>query len=151
MGNEGNVRAGTGGVSILAIFVVLCLTTLAALSLVSAQADSSLAEKASLSTEQYYAADAGAEEKLAEIVGIANGGGDWQATLAGMGYVIEEADGAVVVSFDENINDAKELKVEIEIGIGSDGEPTGEWKRLHWQTQALPLVEEPQALPLLEP
>jgi hypothetical protein len=151
MGNEGNVGAGTGGVSILAIFVVLCLTALAALSLVSAQADSSLAEKASVSTEQYYQADASAEEKLAEIIGITQGGGDWQAVLAGMGYAVEQADGAVVVGFDERINDAKELKVKIEIGIGSDGEPTGGWKRLRWQTQALPLAEEPQTLPLLEP
>ena len=36
---------GAGGISILAIFVVLCLATLAALSLVSARADQNLAEK----------------------------------------------------------------------------------------------------------
>ena len=36
---------GAGGISILAIFVVLCLATLAALSLVSARADRNLAEK----------------------------------------------------------------------------------------------------------
>ncbi len=42
MGNKAGVGIGIGGISMLAIFVVLCLTTLAVLSLVSARADLTL-------------------------------------------------------------------------------------------------------------
>ena len=45
---------GAGGISILAIFVVLCLATLAALSLVSARADRNLAEKNAQASVEYY-------------------------------------------------------------------------------------------------
>ena len=47
---------GAGGISILAIFVVLCLATLAALSLVSARADRNLAEKNAQASVEYYQA-----------------------------------------------------------------------------------------------
>jgi hypothetical protein len=150
MGNDGNVGTGTGGISILAIFVVLCLTTLAALSLVSAQADSALAERAALSSVQYYEADAAAEEKLAEIVNTAGAGGDWRGSLVEKGYAVGESSGAAVVAFDEPINDVKQLKVEIKIILDSEGNPTGEWERSSWQAEALPVQEENRPLPLLE-
>jgi hypothetical protein len=54
-----------GGSSILIIFVVLALTTFAALSLVTAEADLRLTEKQAESVRQYYTADADAEELFA--------------------------------------------------------------------------------------
>lgn len=56
-----------GMVSILMIFVVLCLTTFATLSFVSARADLKLSKKASDSVSEYYAADSTAETYLAQI------------------------------------------------------------------------------------
>lgn len=56
-----------GMVSILMIFVVLCLTTFATLSFVSARADLKLSKKASDSVSEYYAADSAAETYLAQI------------------------------------------------------------------------------------
>jgi len=61
------MRLSVGGSSIVVIFVILTLTTFATLSLVSARADQSLGRKSVEATEAYYAADARAEEILAEI------------------------------------------------------------------------------------
>jgi len=64
------VRLSVGGLSILIIFVVLTLTTFAALSLVSARADNALSQKAMRAARQHYAADFIAEELLAHIAGV---------------------------------------------------------------------------------
>lgn len=60
--NAMGVNVGTS--SILIVFVLLCLTTFAALSLVSANADYALAVKASEAATRYYEADAQAEDVL---------------------------------------------------------------------------------------
>lgn len=57
---------GIGGPSIIMIFVILCLTTLAALALMTANADWKLMQKTAAAAEQFYAADNEAEEILAE-------------------------------------------------------------------------------------
>ena len=49
------------------IFVILCLTTLGALSLMTANADWKLTEKAANAVTAYYVADNKAEETLASI------------------------------------------------------------------------------------
>lgn len=56
----------TGSASILVIFIVLCLSTLAVLSLVSARADYALSKKRADRTTAYYNACNAAEAKLAE-------------------------------------------------------------------------------------
>lgn len=67
MSRNQNAAIGVGGSSILVIFVLLCLTTFATLSLVSANADMKLTARAAESTKEYYAADSAAEETLAVI------------------------------------------------------------------------------------
>lgn len=57
---------GIGGPSIIMIFVVLCFTTLGALSLMTADADWKLTSKVAASVTDYYAADSKAEEILAD-------------------------------------------------------------------------------------
>ncbi|MEG1869873.1 MAG: hypothetical protein RR205_03380 [Oscillospiraceae bacterium] len=57
----------TGTTPILVIFVLLCLTTFATLSMVSANADLKLTSRASAASAAYYTADATAQEKLSEI------------------------------------------------------------------------------------
>lgn len=53
---------GVGSASVLIIFVLLCLTVFATLSLVSAQADLRLAERAAETTAAWYEADGRAAE-----------------------------------------------------------------------------------------
>lgn len=61
------VGIGIGGPSIIMIFVVLSLTTLGALSLVTAKSDWNLTKKTADSVSRYYAADGEIEEILASI------------------------------------------------------------------------------------
>ena len=72
-----------GMVSILMIFVVLCLTTFATLSFVSARADLKLSKKASDSVSEYYAADSAAETYLAQIASqLETADSSWQQTVS---------------------------------------------------------------------
>ncbi len=61
---------GTGYLSLMMIFVMLCLTLLAALSLSAAENGRRFSEKSAEYTKEYYAADLAAKEKLAEIDAI---------------------------------------------------------------------------------
>jgi hypothetical protein len=74
MNRKFKMGIGLGGPSIIMIFVVLCMTTLSALSLMTANADWKLSKKAAGSTEEYYAADSKAEEILAECDEAFNSG-----------------------------------------------------------------------------
>ena len=58
---------GVGSASVLIIFVLLCLTVFATLSLVSAQADLRLAERAAETTAAWYEADGRAAEFLCAL------------------------------------------------------------------------------------
>lgn len=70
MSGKHNTGINVGGSSILVIFVLLCLTTFATLSMVSANADYKLAQKTAEASVLYYQADAEAEEILAEVDAI---------------------------------------------------------------------------------
>ena len=59
-----------GTISLMMIFIVLCMVTFAALSLSSAVSDSRSGQKMSVHTEEYYAASNQAEEILASVYGI---------------------------------------------------------------------------------
>ena len=65
MSKKLKMGVGIGGPSIIMIFVVLCFTTLGALSLMTADADWKLTKKVAASVTDYYAADNKAEEILA--------------------------------------------------------------------------------------
>jgi hypothetical protein len=64
-----NTKVGAGVSSMLMIFVVLCLTTFAVLSFVTANADRRLTLKTEATASEYYEADAQAEEVLAQLDG----------------------------------------------------------------------------------
>ena len=64
---RGEFKISIGTSSVLMIFVVLCLTTFAVLSFVTANADARLPEKAVQGVDAYYAADAKAQEALASL------------------------------------------------------------------------------------
>ncbi len=58
---------GIGGPSIIMIFVILCLATLGALSLMTANAEWKLTNKAAQAVSDYHTADCEAEELLASF------------------------------------------------------------------------------------
>ncbi|MFZ2539144.1 MAG: hypothetical protein WAX04_09630 [Oscillospiraceae bacterium] len=67
MSKKTGTGVNIGSVSILVIFVLLCLTTFATLSLVSANADAKLTDSAAKSLSEFYLADSQAEELLSSI------------------------------------------------------------------------------------
>lgn len=66
-GNKRPVGIGTGYLSIMMIFVVLCLTMLAALSYSAASSEKNYSDRSGEYTKEYYSADLEAKRKLAEI------------------------------------------------------------------------------------
>ena len=58
----------TGGISLLVVFAVLCLTVFALMSLSTVQADSRLTDASLLAVEDYYAADCEAWRILALLL-----------------------------------------------------------------------------------
>ncbi len=142
------VNTGTGGISILAIFVVLCLTTLATLSLVSAKADLALAEKTRQSAEQYYEADAIAEEFAVSVMRAAGTGENYTELLTDAGYEVNVSGDTALVVYDIPIDEIRSLHVELELALNG-GTPTGEWSRTCWETRVAEDTEEDQTLTLL--
>lgn len=130
------IGIGIGGVSILAIFVVLSLTALAALSFVTAQADYRLAEKTAVSQKRYYEADAAAEQRVADILKTAADGGAWESELLASGASVQKEDGAAEVSFTQEIDGNRWISAVIELQLDAQGRPTGAWARTSWQTKA---------------
>ena len=57
-----------GGISLLVVFAVLCLTVFALLSLTTVRADGRLSEASAQAVRDYYAADCEAQEILARLL-----------------------------------------------------------------------------------
>ena len=110
-----------GGISLLVVFAVLCLTVFALLSLSTVRADERLSNASARAVRDYYAADCRAQELLARLR---------------FGEIPEEAwtDGALC-GYSVPISDTQELQVEVEIRGTDDytvlrwqAVPTGEWE-----------------------
>lgn len=126
---------GVGSSSILVIFILLCLTTFATLSMVSANSDLKLTEKMAASTRAYYDADARAELILAEIDGVLwerwNAAGPESyadAVLAEMASreqiteAVQEPDGTIRVGYVVPVSDSRQLSVKLRVlSDASDG------------------------------
>lgn len=67
MKNKNHYGINVGSSSILMIFVILCLVSFAALSIISANADYKLTDKIAVRTQAYYNACNEAEETLASL------------------------------------------------------------------------------------
>ncbi len=142
--NYGGMGIGTGGISILAIFVVLCLTTLATLSIVSARADYVLTQKTVESNAQYYTAQGVAEEKLA-LIEEALLLPDFETTLQAQGLDTAKEGDKLIISFTTAINERKYLKSVIEAEL-LGGVPSGKFKRLEWKPVPIKTDEAKQPL-----
>ena len=88
-----------GGVSLLVVFAVLCLTVFALLGLATVQADLRLADASARSVKAYYEADCRAQELLARLK---NGEFPEDVYLDGEHYV-----------FDVPITEGQKLSVEL--------------------------------------
>lgn len=132
-------RRKTGGVfigvsSLLVIFIVLCLTTFAALSLTSANADLKMARRAAQAVSDYYAADSRAVELLA-LADAAVEADPARPQAAGVSFLRRGR--ALFASYAVPISDAQELRVEVRYpGPGGarheillwQSAPTREWR-----------------------
>ncbi|WMJ22325.1 hypothetical protein RBG61_10030 [Paludicola sp. MB14-C6] len=67
MKSSHKVKISVGATTILMIFVVLCLTTFAVLSFLTARSDLKLTSKSVTATKEYYQADAKVEEWLGSV------------------------------------------------------------------------------------
>ena len=109
---------GVGGSSILAVFVVLCLTTFATLSLVSANADLRLSRKSAESVSAYYTADAGAQALLAQLDELARQTAGDPASFERQALELEgvsgciRSDAALVVTLSVPVADSHTLEAE---------------------------------------
>ncbi len=140
----------TGGVSILAVFVVLCLTTLSVLSLVSAQADLALSTRGAKATEEYYAADLIAQEKLKSMAESLLEE-DWEESVRALGgEIVMEGDAGPVLSYRVEIDRIKALEVRVRISANGEGTPTGEWEVIAYKTVTAPSVESEGGMNVLQ-
>ena len=91
-----------GGVSLLVVFAVLCLTVFALLSLTTVQADVRLADASAQAAADYYAADLEAQTILARL---RNGERPEGVTFSGSGLLRAE--------YTCRISDTQELQVSV--------------------------------------
>jgi len=119
--------AAVGGISLLVIFIVLCLTVFALLSLSSVQADGRLSTASAEAVRAYYAADCEAEEILAQL---RQGNIPEEVAVSGNRYCYECV-----------VTDTQKLVVEAEIN-------GGEYRVLRWQTESTLLWQEDDGLQL---
>lgn len=101
---------GIGSSSLLLIFVILCLVSFAALSIVSSYADKRLGEKISEREKNYYAACVKAEKSIADIDRSLR---DEYPEAASKDEYFDKV--GTSVKFTENISDLQELEVELQI------------------------------------
>lgn len=147
-GKKGGPGMTVGGSSILIIFILLCLTTFATLSLISANADLGLTERAVRATEQYYEADARAVATVAAVDRVLlehagkPPGAYLTAVRAGLPASVTPAGdtgGGLELAFTEPIDDSRSLEVRLRVpsdpGAGGRCEiiawrmfNTGEWE-----------------------
>lgn len=85
---------GTGYLSLMMIFVVLCLTMLAALSFSAAESERKYSEKSAAYTKAYYAADTQAKKMLALVTETAGSYTDYSDFM-----LLSELDGIEGISY----------------------------------------------------
>ncbi len=115
---------GTGYLSLMMIFVMLCLTLLAALSLSAAESGKKFSERSAEYTKEYYAADLAAKERLAEIDAAVSGYADYSDfmllaeldRMEGVEYIQTPA--GLEVSFLTAINERQSISLKVKFSQG---------------------------------
>lgn len=104
-----------GVVSLIMIFVVFLLVSLAVLSLTTASANTRMAEKSLSMQNAYYEADATAQETLAQIDGVLRTGGADSGTLEALGRGVVYDPETGVIAFDTKVSSTATLKSELRV------------------------------------
>lgn len=113
---KSDAPVAVGGSSLLVIFVILCLTVFAVLSLSSVRAEGRLSEASAAAVQGYYEADCEAEEILSQL----------RAGIVPEGVTAENNR----YRYECVVSDNRKLVVEAEV--------TGEnYRILRWQTEAV--------------
>ncbi|MDE1470627.1 hypothetical protein [Eubacterium limosum] len=104
-----------GVVSLIMIFVVFLLVSLAVLSLTTASANTRMAEKSLSMQNAYYEADATAQETLAKIDGVLRTGGADSGALEALGRGVVYDPETGVIAFDTKVSSTATLKSELRV------------------------------------
>ena len=104
-----------GVVSLIMIFVVFLLVSLAVLSLTTASANTRMAEKSLSMQNAYYEADATAQETLAKIDGVLRTGGADSGALEALGRGVVYDLETGVIAFDTKVSSTATLKSELRV------------------------------------
>lgn len=141
--------ANIGSVSLLMIFIVLCMVTFAALALSTASANYRSAKRLSEHTTEYYNAYSLAEEKLAAIDKILadsyQNSSDSQtyyhlakASASEIkGITVSEEDSDTLISYQTNINNTQAISVRLRILYPQTDDGPGRfyeiaaWQKIH--------------------
>lgn len=134
---KGGTGVGVGTSSILMVFVLLCLTTFAALSLVSANADNRLTTRAAETLSDFYEADAQAERVLAELSDVlaasrsASTEGEYRAlyTLRAVNLSHPVTFEGATASFTVDAGETQRLEVVLQLPFGEEAL----YRKLQWQ------------------
>lgn len=149
--NQKAKGAQIGGITILVVFLVLCLAVFSVLSVASANADLKITRRAAAAAVEYYEADAKGQALLAKLDGQLKGLPDFaepsdayqvaksdvQALFSesGLEHQIERGEDALLVSFTLPVGERRGIFAEVSVGF-----PRGEKARyeiLAWRTLAI--------------
>ncbi len=112
---------GTGYLSLMMIFVVLCLAMLSALSLSASVSEQKYSSRSAEYTKAYYSADSAAKRTLAEIYSIAGGYDDYSdfmliSELEELENVaVKDVPDGTVMSWTTPINERQKIYSEVKI------------------------------------
>ena len=140
---KNNSVVNIGLSSLLLVFLVLCLTTFALLSLSSAKSDYSLSEKLAQHRSDYYTASSQAEEMLAKIDQImdstyhSSDAGDYIPALTKAleteSVTVDSENGMSIISYQIPVDDSQILSVRLKIIDPSTSE--NYYEILTWQVR----------------
>lgn len=135
---------GTGYLSLMMIFVTLCLTALAALSFSAARNEKKFSARSADYTAEYYAADLEAKRTLAEADSIVSGYSDYRDFMllaeldevSGLEY--ENLPDGLTVRWKTPINDRQDISCRVKFSAG--GFEITEWRTVSsGETEDAPL------------
>ncbi len=121
---------GTGSVSLILIFAVLCLTIFALLTLSSAKAENDLAAKTAASISAYYAADAQAEHVFSALRSAMTTNDAIPATIDDIAITANEEGSSSHIAYFVPMDDAQQLSV-----ILSYDQASASFDILKWQIE----------------
>ena len=122
---------GVGILTVLMVFVVLLLCSFSVMSLLSANADANLTQKAKTAVATYYEADTKAEQKTAQIAQTLRSSKDWTHDLIDIGVHVSVFVDHAVLAFAIPSGE-QNLCVELDQPL-RNGMPLGNFKRIKWR------------------